>query len=413
MQIIELNETQFNNYAKIHSRRNYFQSVEYTKLFNNKVLYLGLIDESNNLYGATSLIINELKMNYKYAYAGRGFLINYNNLELLTSFTNELKKYLKKLNIIFIKLDPNIEYKIWDKNNKLVYHNKDLINNLSSLGYTHLGFNEYFEANHSRYEVILNQNNIEQAYENLSRNVKRSIKDSSTMGISIHKGDINNLDLFYSLIRKKTNYPIEYYRNYFKHFNGNYTCELYFAKINPRIYMDNYRYLLDKEFIINTDINNKVQSTKYKNTNKIINNKISSDRKLEIYNKHVINSTNIYREFPNGLVIGTCMIIKNDREINFIIDGYEEKLRNIYSSYLLKWEIIKKYLSLGYTIFNLGEVTGNRSKENNKYYGLYFNKIALGGNLIEYPGEFDLIINKPIYNLFYNIMHYSSKIKEK
>jgi len=120
------------------------------------------------------------------------------------------------------------------------------------------------------------------------------------------------------------------------------------------------------------------------------------------------------KDLPNGLVIGTCAIIKNNREINFIIDGYEEKFRDVYSSYLIKWEIIKKYMNEGYTKFNLGEITANISKENNKFYGLYLSKAFFNGKIIEYPGEFDLVINKLSYSIFYNKMYYKNKkiIKE-
>jgi len=417
MKIIELTEIQYNNYAKIHSKRNYFQSVAFTKLYEGlEVMYVGLVDDNNNLYAASSLIINSLKLNYKYAYAPRGFLIDYNNYELLTTFTNALKIFLKKTNIIFVKLDPYTEYKVYDKNNNILVDNTDLFNKMINLGYIHLGFNEGFEAFNPRYEVILKTNNIDEAYNNLSRNVKRSIKESSLMGITIHKGSLENLELFYDIIKKKTKKGISYYRNilnYFNNSNNNYEASLYFAKINSRTYMDNYRYLLDKEFKINTDVNYKIQSNEYKNTNKLVNKKIDSDRRLEIYNKHLVNSTNIYKNYPDGLVVGTCLIIKNDKEVYFLIDGYEEKLKDIYSSYLLKWEIIKKYINEGITKFNLGEITGNKNQENNKFYGLYFNKISFGGNIYEYPGEFDLVVNKTIYNLFYNAMHYSGKLKEK
>lgn len=410
MQIIKLNEEQYNNYSKIHSQRSYYHDISYIKLFNNNnIMYLGLIDDNNNLYASTALVIYNLKMNYKYAYAPRGFLIDYNNTNLLTNFTNCLKQFLKKENIIFVKLDPIINYHIYNKDGTIISKNEDILSTLTNLNYIHLGFNENFEANKSRYEVVLQANDINTTYKNISRNAKRSIKESALMGISIHKGNIDNINLFYNLIKKKTNKSIEYYKKIL----NNQQASLYFAKIDGRTYMDNYRYLLDREFKINTDVNAKIKSNKLKNTNKLISKKIDSDRKLEIYNKHIITSTNIYKNYPDGLVIGTTLIVKNDKELWFLIDGYEEKLRNIYSSYLLKWEIIKKYIEEGITTFNFGEISGNFNKENNKYYGIYFSKTSFGGNIYEYPGEFDLVINKTIYNLFYNVMHYSNKINKK
>ena len=35
MKIIELTETQFKNYSKLHSSRNYFQTIEYANIMNN------------------------------------------------------------------------------------------------------------------------------------------------------------------------------------------------------------------------------------------------------------------------------------------------------------------------------------------------------------------------------------------
>ncbi len=61
MQIISLNEIQFKNYSRIHSKRNYFQTVEFAnveKINGYNVLYVGMIDDNNNLVAA-SLILNK------------------------------------------------------------------------------------------------------------------------------------------------------------------------------------------------------------------------------------------------------------------------------------------------------------------------------------------------------------------
>ncbi len=414
MRIIELNEEQFKEYVKIHSKKNYFQTIEYANMqekYNFKKIYVGLIDDDSNIVAGSLLLTNTLKGKYAYAYAPRGFLIDFFNKELLTIWTKELTKFLKKLKVVFVKVDPLILYKEWDKDNNLIKSNAEIMPFLKSLGYIHLGFNKYFESNNSRYNVILKTtNSIEDTYKKISRNAKRNIEDNYKRGISIHKGSIENIDLFYSIIRKKTNKDIEYYKNYMKYYNsGDYKVELYFAKINPKQYIENYRYLLNQEISNNNIINNLIQDKNTKQTDNLFNKKILSDKLIENYNSEIINATNIYSRFPNGLVVGTCAIIKDDNEITFLIDGYEEKTREIQSSYMLKWEIIKKYLLEGYTKFNLGEITGDVTTTNNKYYGLYFSKMSFNGTVYEYPGEFDLIVNKPIYKLYYNIMHYKSK----
>ena len=96
MKIIELTELQFKNYSKIHSMRNYFQTIEYADFEKengyNKLL-LGLIDDNNNLCAATLILLKELKGKYKVGIVPNGYLINYNNSNLFEDFTKELKKY--------------------------------------------------------------------------------------------------------------------------------------------------------------------------------------------------------------------------------------------------------------------------------------------------------------------------------
>lgn len=417
MMIIELNEEQFRSYANFHSNRNYFQTVEFAnmyELYGYKKLYVGLVDDNNNLIAASLLLLNKIK-NYKYAYAPRGFLIDYNDMELFKTFTIMLKNYLKRIKVVFVKVDPRFVYKKYDKDLNVINDNSKMIPFLESLDYVHLGFNTYFESINSRFEVISTDfGSIKEAYDSLSRNVKRSIIENNKMGISIHEGDASNIDLFYNIIKKKTKNNLVYFKNYFKCFNTqDNKIELYFAKINTETYVNNYRYLVNKETKNNNLINGKMQDINSYKSKNLLDKKILSDHLLQEYNNKLVDAINLYKNYPNGLIVGTCAVIVNNKEVYFLMDGYVPELKEIHTSYSLKWEIIKKYINLGYKMFNLGEITGNFSSENNKYYGLFFSKMGFNSYVYEYPGEFDLVVNKFMYKLYYNVMHYESKRKNK
>ena len=99
MKIIELTQTQYKNYSNIHRRRNFGQTIEFSMLKNNinkRRLFLGLIDESNNLHAATLILITNISPTIKEALAPNGFLIDYSDFQLVKTFTEELKKYLLK-----------------------------------------------------------------------------------------------------------------------------------------------------------------------------------------------------------------------------------------------------------------------------------------------------------------------------
>ncbi len=58
-------------------------------------------------------------------YAPRGLLVDYDNYDVLSFFTEEIKKYAKKNKGIFIKIDPYLSYQERDINGDIVKDGKD------------------------------------------------------------------------------------------------------------------------------------------------------------------------------------------------------------------------------------------------------------------------------------------------
>ena len=131
-----------------------------------------------------------------------------------------------------------------------------------------------------------------------------------------------------------------------------------------------------------------------------LNKRITSDNILEKYHERLEYAIKLDQKYQEPITLGTCIVIRNNREIYFLMDGYNENYRIIHSTHILKWAIIKKYYSIGYRIFNLGEIHQQYYNKNNKYYGQYLYKIGFGGNIIEYSPNLLLIINKPVYNTY-------------
>lgn len=410
MKIINLTQTQFENYSRIHSNKNFGQTIEYTKLENNiqkEKLYLGLVNENNTLYAACLIIINNITPLVKEAIAPDGFLIDYSDFKLLETFIKELKKYLQKYKITYLITDPVFKYKVYDKNNSLIENNENILNNLIALGFKNKGYIDDFE----KYDVVIeNTNSINEIYKNFNRNTKRNIKDSINMGITLHKGKITDIDDFYKIIKKKTKNSLNYYLNINNAFNTtDNKMDIFFTKLNTNIFLTNTKKLYEKEKKRNEQINTNMQRNIGKVTEKLLNKKMNSDNLLEKYHQMLNEATKLVQNNETEIILGTCAIVKNNKEIYFLIDGYTEKYRKIYSSHLLKWAIIKKYYKNGYTRFNLGEIHKNYIEKNNKYHGQYRYKIGFGGNVFEYPPNLLLIINKPIYQTHKKLNNFKIK----
>lgn len=401
MKIIVLTHTQYRNYSNIHNQRNFGQTIEYSLLEENRKhekLFLGLADESNNLLAATLLLVTTISPSIKEAYAPNGFLIDYANFELVKTFTEELTKYLKFQKITYLITNPMFKYKAYNKANIVIENNENIFNNLIKLDYKSIGYNSDF----SKFDIVIeNYDNINNIYRKFNRNTKRNIKESLNMGITLHKSSIKDIEKFYEIIKKKSNRNLSYYYNLMNTYNTkDNKMEIFFTKLNPNKFLINAKKLYEKEKAKNDAIYETIKKNNGQMTEKILNKKINSDSLLEKYKELLNNAINLSKVTQESIIVGTCAIIKNNKEIYFLIDGYVEKFRNIHSSHILKWALIKKYSLLGYNIFNLGEIHKEYYNKLNKYHGQYMYKIGFGGNIIEYPPNLILIINKPMYNAY-------------
>lgn len=412
MRIIELTQIQFRNYSNIHSNRNFGQTVEYSLLDTEnkkKRLFLGLLDDHNNLCAATLILVTQISPSVKRADAPNGFLIDYADYELVRIFTDKLREYLLMEKITFLVTNPMFKYKVYDKDNKLIVNNCNLLDNLYRLDYKNIGYTNDF----SRYDVIVDGNDSASfIYRNFNRNTKRNIKEAQDIGVTLSKGSNEDIDIAYDIFKKKTSNGILFYKNLLDVYNNkDNRMEIFFVKLNPNKYLVNCKKLYENERDRNEKLHIAFNKKRGYVKEKILNKKIESDMALEKYSKMLNKAIRFNREHNEDVIIGTSIIMRNNREIYFLIDGYKEEYRAIHSTHILKWAIIKKYNSMGYRIFNLGEIHNNYSDKSSKYYGQYLYKIGFSGNVVEYAPNLMLVINKRVYSAYEKLNMFKFKKK--
>lgn len=405
MKIITLEKDTFDHFAESHKYRSFYQSSYYGDLmthFGFQAHYMGFLDNNGKLMGATLFLYKEIFMGYKYAYAPNGLLIDYTNANLVKELTERLKKLLLKQKYIYIKIDPKIECSTRNKKGEIISYNKDINNILEILkenNYLHHGFNQYFENTKPRWNAIvpLKMTN-EKLWNNFDKQIRNKIRKAEKKGIEVYQGTNNDIEIFYEHIKKKHNRPLQYYQKLASIFKEG-TVEFHFAKINPEQYVINSKNLLEQEEENNDKLNKEIQTKKGKDVRTILNKKMESDKIMNLYKQELIQATKMLQTHPKGFVIASMCTIKHGKTVYLLIDGYNTKYKDFDASYLLKWEMIKKYNKQGYDYFNLNAVTGDFKKENNRYQGLDESKLGFHAEVVEYIGEFDYIINKPIYAL--------------
>ena len=406
MKIITLSEDKFTEFANNHKYRSFYQTVNYAKVMKAEGYdyhLLGFINNSNELIGATMILFKKVFLNYKMAYAPFGFLIDYSNSDLVEELTNRLKKLLIKQKYIYLKINPRIHCSKRDKNGNIIAYNpevNDILEILQKNNYVHYGFNNFFENKKPRWNAVVNLTaSNDKLYKNLNKQTRNKISKAKRCGIEVIEGTEEDLSTLFEFIKRKHNRSLKYYKNIVKEYKDN--AKIYLAKINTESYTIQQKEAYENEIIINEQYNQKLQelSRKGKDITNIINKKMESDKRLSNYQSNLVQATAFFSKYPDGITIGGLLAIKYQNEMNLIIEGFDKKYTNFNPNYLLKWKLIKKFNEEELSHFNLNGIVGE-FKEKNKYSGLNEMKLGYNASAIEYIGEFDLIINKTIYNIY-------------
>ena len=407
MEIIQITKEEFDNFAENYEIKNFYQTGSYGTLMDRHSFddyYLAMKYESGNYKAATLILIKKELLGYKWGYCPRGYLIDFNDFNLLETFTKLLTQFLNKRNFMFVKIDPYIIYKSRDKKGNVIpgIDNSKIVNELIHIGYEHTGFNLNFENLKPRWNAVTTTNSTEDLFSRFSKEIRNKIRKADKMGIEILEGDASSVKQFYSLVNKKHSRKLNYYLDMMEILGKKDMIKLYFAKLDTAKYIEKSKTLFEAEEKRNNEINQELEENiNSNNTTNIIKRKMASDILLNNCKQNVINATNLYKDYPSGVIVGASAIIKYNKEIFFLIDGYKQEFKRYCPNHYLKYQIMDFYRREGYTRMHLNGISGDFNKSS-AFYGLTRFKLGFAAEIEEYIGEFTLVINKGKYKSYQN-----------
>ena len=420
MEIVSISKNEFDLLSLKHGLSSFYQTGRYGELMDKTTFDVDYIkiEDKGDVIG-TSLILNKtIYIGFKYGYAPRGLLIDYERTDLIPAITKALKSYLLRKKYMILKIDPPIIVNLRDTTGKVLETNdstESIMKTLKDVGFIHCGFNNYMESIKPRCIALLNMVGKDQTklFFELDKNVRNKLRKATKYGIEVYVDTYNDIEKIYSFIKDKGSYSEKYYEEFKKAFKEDF--EVYFARINTEVYVRNSSYLYEKEREVNDYINSLIQSGKVKGRKikSLLNKKMDSDKILNSYKMHVVRSTALLKEYPDGLIVGGAITIKHNNRQYLLIEGYSDEYNDLCPSYLTKWKIIENncYKKIQFIDFNA--ISGDFSKES-PYRGLNDIKLGFSSNAVEYIGEFNLITNKLAYSAYRSTSDkYSLKKEQK
>ena len=248
--IKEITAYEFDRYAINHALASYHQSSNYASLMvknGYEKTYIAYYNKTGDIEGAALLLLKKIKHIFKYAYAPKGFLINYNDEKLVKKFTKEVKEYAKKQHIIFIKINPEIAtYKYDKKFKKHELSNRKIIETLTSNGYVKLKDNIYFESILPRFNAVVNLKKYD--LKNIDPTNRNRINSAKRKGLEIETTDKNKIkDIYPFFENKKKRRNLNYYKNYFQIFKDDLDADIFLVTLNNEKYLASSKEAFEKE----------------------------------------------------------------------------------------------------------------------------------------------------------------------
>lgn len=406
MNFIEnIEKERYEEFVKKHPKSHFLQSYawgEFAKEEKNLTPhYVGLENDKHQLVAATLLLEKHLPLGYSYLYAPRGYVIDFKDYELLKTFTEEIKKYAKKKKAIFVKIDPDIIYHEEDCNQEVIIEKDDqAYQSLKKLGYRHLGFTKNFETMQPRYSFRIDLTKPwEEVEKNFSKTTKQRIKKAEDLLVDVKIGTDKDINTFYQLMiltetRKDfVTHNEKYYQSLYKIWNQDNECNLFLGSVD-----------LDKIIKKQTELKQEIteELTKFDHENL---SKSEKSKKNELEKRKDKLETDIQKyqqaqkEYGTNITLSAHFIIEYGDKAWVLYAGNHNILTDTYTNYKTYEQHIKYYYDKKIKTYDQFGTIGDLRKEN-PLLGLHEFKKKFGGNYVEFTGEFDLVLNKPMYFVF-------------
>jgi len=394
MKLVELAASDFDKFASTHPLRNYCQSSSYAKFMAEQGFafeYIGYSDDTNNLVAASLMLYKKIGMGHKFAYAPKGFLIDYYNKDLLKKFVDEMVDRCRTKGVVFIKINPEIIIgELKAKKNFLTEANPNfqIIDELKDLKFKRRREIETYELLMPRFSPYINLKKYNE--EKLAFDFKNYIKISKSRGLILEDAPTKEINQLYDLIKDHVPQEIGFYRNLLNIFNKdnlNDMADMLLVQINYREFLLQAQKNYDLEQDRNNILNEMMQDEANEENLEL---KMESDKLLLQLKDNIIEATEGLKNKEAQYIAG-AIIIKYSNRISIIASGYDPDFVTIYPMHFLYSSIIEKYKD-DYDYLDLNGYLENPAKDS-VHQDLNEFKLGYKPNIYEFIGEFDIILD--------------------
>lgn len=350
-----------------------------------KKYFLGL-KKNNELKAATMIVARKSHFGKYDFYAPRGFLLDYNDRDLIKEFTDDVKKFVKEHKGYEFRIDPYVVNVERDTNAKIVDGGKDnrwLESYLEKLGYKKIS-KEETEQVIWMYALDTKDKSEDDMMKNMKPNTRNTIRKALKNGIEIDELRKEDLGEFFKIMeetgkRKGFNVRnLKYYENMYDLYKPKDQIKFLIARLSLKDYIKG----LEKSKKEAEEKKNALGPAKYNDGKRK-----SFDNEIASIEKRINSAKELKKKHGDIINLSGSMFILTKPEVIYLSSGNYDEFMNFNAQYLIQWEMIKYAVNNKYDRYNFYGISGNFDK-NDKDYGIYEFKTGFNGYVEELIGEY-------------------------
>lgn len=403
----ELNEQEYVKFAVAHPYVSFQQSVpmmEVKHLEGKETCYLG-VEKEHQIVAACAFTKNPTLKVMNFLYANRGILMDYEDEELLAFYLSELKKYARKNQALYCRIDPNVQLRQRDINGEIVadgFDHHDIVDKMIRHGCFYCGetidFSIYSQV---RFMFVLDLMNKDEEtlLKEMNSRTRWSIHKAEKMGVQVRELPIEEFDEYKKIMdhtsKRKgfSDRDLDYYIYMKKAFKEDFKCLV--AEINPvqlrkHFAKEKEALMQEHESLLQKESCTKKQKQRIKDL----------EEAMDVADRRMSETNELFPTDKTQILAGATFVTYGDEVVYFTAGSYEPYM-HYNGLFAIHWEMLRWALDHGYKRYNFYGMSGDFRKEAADY-GVYEFKKGFNGTVEEYIGDFILPTN-PLFKIYNKI----------
>lgn len=362
------------------------------------------VGEEGEVKGVAQLLFKKVpKLPYTLCYISRGFVTDYSNKLALETLLEYAMQIAKEEKAYAIKIDPDVE----------VDKGVDALTNLRSLGFKHKGFKEGLSKDYIQPRMTMItpiEKSDEELIQSFERRNRSKVRLALKRGTTVERSNREGLKTFANLMQitgERDGFltrDISYFQNIYDAMNPDGDAELFLVKLEPKPVLEDLREDLSQLEQEKVKLAEKKQDKKTLNKINDVNNKIVKTQEL------IEDMEKLELSHPEGIYLSGALLMFAGNKSYYLYGASSNEYRDFLPNHHMQFAMMQYAREHGATTYDFGG-TDNDPDKDSDHYGLWTFKKVWGTYLSEKIGEFDYVLNKPLYQLIENVKPKLTKAK--